>query len=914
MGNAKQYIYSFEEAASLGPDKLGGKGASLAQMQSWGVTVPPGFIIITDAGKALSKSTFQETESFRAELGRQLSVLEKKIQQTTGLPVGFGDAKYPLLVSVRSGAPVSMPGQMSTLLNVGLTEKSLDNIYYDSRLTAELYWRLYRTLIVALGIDRARIQTFEDKYLSNSGVSSPSNLPSDILKKLSDDFRVELSNMQGKKFADEFEKPETQLWLAIKAVWDSWLTPSLQSYRESLGVAEDTWTAVVVQTMVFGNKNQNSGSGVVYSRNLLTGKQEDPLSGSFLFNAQGEDVVSGEAKGEENLNGLKQKSPKLYSLLSRNVRLLEKKYKNPLDIEFTIEDGRLWFLQARTAPLSDRGTIQFVVDLVEAQDWKISEREAAERIRPSLMERLYLPVFSGEDKNKALQSGKLLARGIPASPGVGVGKIAVTPEKAQEYSRNGQPFIWVRDALDPKEHQIMRKSVGVISVKSSVGSHGAIMANVLKRPCVVCCDGLQEVNEKERFIVIAGKKIQEDSATVISVDAITGEIFDGSLSTMKAETFPALMKFEQWWNKYDGTKENSGSITPDEGRSHSSWGNATALSKYKLVDKYRQEVRQYLLDKYWNTEKAQVVEAMSVIPDEMRIKQLVVDATDKKALSKAMYDVVKKKDAQGNPLFWNGPRTALGPGAEGAAPWQMGMNKEEQIEAFLTQRDFKGVEKAKSGGYPRWMSPDPSDPWQTSPVQIIVMYDPAEKGVEQFEPEHFVCNVSCRSNPDEVMVDINLGTAQLRSFEKISPDNLIRLKMELNPVIPDLRGRRVSNFGRNYWNLEKIKAFPEFRNLGESELITAIEEKMNNNDFSEPILKALIGERTFRVAQYVEKQVFGEWWSKYDLPYRMRALDEVFSLQVLEIQGRADIQGNVKWFLVYDAKGRDEKKTISDAK
>jgi len=360
-----------------------------------------------------------------------------------------------------------------------------------------------------------------------------------------------------------------------------------------------------------------------------------------------------------------------------------------------------------------------------------------------------------------------------------------------------------------------------------------------------------------------------------------------------------------------GTKENTGSITPDEGRPHSPWGNATNPLNYELVETYRKEVRQHLLAKYWNTEKAQVVEAMSVIPDEMRIKQLVVDAADKKALSKAMYDVVKTKDAKGRPLYWNGPRTALGPGAEGAAPWQMGMNKEEQIEAFLTQRDFKGVEKAKSGGYPRWMSPEPTDPWQTPPVQIIVMYDPAEKGVEQFEPEHFVCNVSCRSNPDEVMVDINLGTAQLRSFEKISPDDLIRIKMELNPVIPDLRGRRVFHFGRNYWNLEKIRGIPEFRGLSDAQLISVIEEKMSNNEFSDQQFKMLVGERILRVAHYVESQVFGEWWVKYNLPYRMRALDEVFSLQVLEIQGRADMQGNVKWFLVYDAKGRDEKKTIA---
>ena len=243
------------------------------------------------------------------------------------------------------------------------------------------------------------------------------------------------------------------------------------------------------------------------------------------------------------------------------------------------------------------------------------------------------------------------------------------------------------------------------------------------------------------------------------------------------------------------------------------------------------------------------------------------------------------------------------------SPWQMGMKTEEQIDAFLTQRDFQGVAKAKSGGYPRWMNPAPSDPWKSPPVQIIVMYDPAEKGVEEFEPEHFVCNVSCRSNPNEVTVDINMGTAQLRSFEKIKPENLIRLTMELNPTIRDFRGRRVLIFGKSYWSLDALVNLPEFEQQRPEEVESLVDERMNNGDLSEEILEALVGERNLKIAHYIESQVFGKWWTEYQLPYCMRALDEVFSLQVLEIQGRANADGEVMWFLVYDAKGRDEKKT-----
>ncbi len=897
----KNYIFSFEEANGLGPDKLGGKGASLVQMQSWGIPVPPGFIITTDAGKEFSKNGFQIKDEFKTELREQLTALEVKARRITGQPLKFGDRDRPLLISVRSGAPVSMPGQMSTLLNIGLTHHALNNSTYDDKLTLELYWRLYRSFAFALGIDRVSLSSQDQSRFSSTQH-----------KESTESIKRVLYSKYGNDFIKDLEQPENQLWMAIKAVWASWDTPTNQAYRRSLGVNDDAWTAVVVQMMVLGNKNSNSGTGVVYSRDLRTGKNEDPLPGSFLFKAQGEEVVSGEAKGDIDLRNLQKGNSKLYKSLRRHVDQLEKELRNPLDIEFTIEDGKLWFLQARTAPISDRAMIEFVVDLVQRKDdWNISEREAVERIRPSLMERLYLPVFSKDARENAIKNGRLLTKGSPASPGVAVGKIAITVDTANRFARDKQSFIWVRDALDPKEHQVMRSSVGVISIRSSVGSHGAIMANVLKKPCIVCCENLEEVNEEARYIVVNGRRIQEDESVEISVDAIRGEVFLGSLPAVASESFPALKTFEKWWDKFDGTKENSGLISPEDGKPHSPWGNATRSSDFDVVDKLRQQAREYLLKKGWNTEKAQVAEVMYLIPEEMRIKQVVVEATDKDALANAMRDVFKKKRSDGTPFYWNGPRTALGPGAEGAAPWQMGMKTEEQIQVFLTQRDFQGVAKAKSGGYPRWMEPGPNDP--PPPVQIIVMYDPAEKGVEEFEPDHFVCNVSCRSNPDEVSVDINVGTAQLRSFEKIKPENLIRLTMELNPAIPDFRGRRVLIFGRSHWNLDEVAHLPAFSHHNPDQIAGAIEEGMNNGDLSDETLIALVGKRNLRIARYVESQVFGDWWTKNQLPYRMRALDEVFSLQVLEIQGRAGADGGVIWFLVYDAKGRDEKKTIAEA-
>lgn len=910
----KKYIYSFEEGNKLGADKLGGKGASLVQMRSWGIPVPPGFIIITDAGQDFADRGFRNLAEFKAELREHMISLEAEAKQITGKRLRFGDPVYPLLVSVRSGAPISMPGQMSTLLNIGLTRNALSNSIYENSLTLELYWRLYRTLALALGIDRIVLQEHEEKYRASLDLQRQHKFSPTNLKDLAENIKGLLQSKYEDDFLEDLERPENQLEMAIKAVWDSWDTPSNHAYRRSLGLGKDMWTAVVVQMMVLGNKNSNSGTGVVYSRDLRTGKNQDPLPGSFLFKAQGEEIVSGEARGADDLRNLQKGNGKLYKSLRRYVDQLEDKLKNPLDIEFTIEDGKLWFLQVRTAPLSDRAMIEFVVNLVQRKNsWNISERESVGRIRPSLMERLYLPVFSEEARENAIKNGMLLTKGIPASPGVAVGKLAITTDMATRFTKNKQPFIWVRDALDPKEHQLMRGSAGIISIRSSVGSHGAIMANVLKRPCLVCCEDIEEVNEDGRYLIVNGKRIHEDENVEISVDAIRGDVFLGSLPAISSETFPALKVFEKWWDRFDGTKENTGLIGPEDGRPHSPWGNATRPENYSVVDNFHQQVREYLLSKSWNTEKAQVVEAMYLIPEEMRIKQVVVDAIDKDTLAQAMRDVVRKKRPDGSPYYWNGPRSALGPGAEGVSPWQMGMKTDEQIEAFLTQRDFQGVAKAKSGGYPRWLNPGPNDPWKSPPAQIIVMYDPAEKGVEEFEPEHFVCNVSCRSNPDEVTVDINIGTAQLRSFEKIKPDNLIRLAMELNPAVSDFRGRRILIFGRGYWNLEAVIRLPEFSHYSLERIEDEIEERMNNGDLSDETLIALVGKRNLNIARYVESQVFGEWWTKYELPYRMRALDEVFSLQVLEIQGRANSKGEVIWFLVYDAKGRDEKKTIAEA-
>ena len=905
-----KFVSHFSEINNINRILLGGKGAGLAEMTRLGLNIPPGFIIKTNAGM----DYFNNNKKIDEELNKEIL---DAIQSLTG-PNGekFNDFHNPLFVSVRSGAPISMPGMMNTILNVGITEALIESITdNDKRLFyRELYWRFLLMFGSAFGVNRDNMQKIQEKVIKKFNVSQPQELSERGFKILSNNLKKEFIKELGKDIVNELDTPKGQLWLAIKGVWNSWDTQAVIDYRDSLGLDENICTAVVVQSMVYGNKGSHSGSGVVYSRDLHTGLKQNPMPGSFLFDIQGEDIVSGDKTSDIDLKDLYEKLPNVYSELYSSVKKLEDYYRKPLDIEFTIQNEKLWLLQVRPAPISDEAAIRYVVDMVN--DKLITKYEAVESIRPSLIERLYLPVFSQKSKEKALNNGGLLTKGAPASPGIAVGEVVIKKETAKKYALESKKFILIRDALDPKEHLIMKLSSGIISKRSSVGSHGAIIANVLKKPCIVGCNRIYSIDEEKGEFIIetedGNKRIIKEGNLVVSIDGTSGEVFTDNLEVIDPKPFNELIQFKKWWDEYDGTKNINGKyseIEPYEGRPHSPWGNATFSDNPDEIEEYRDNVRKLLTTNMWSTEKARVASVMQFIPKDIRIQQVVVNAEDKNRIQELMFDVLDKG-------YWNGPRSALGPGAEGASPWQMGIKSKEQIIGYLNEYNFKGVEKAKSGGYPRWMNPDEGAPWQTPPVQIIVMYDPAEKGIEEFEPEHFVCNVTCKSNPDEVVIDINLGTAQLRSFEIISPDQLIRISMELNSRDEFMRGKRTIEFGKNYWKLNllpHLAAQLDIKAYSDDELEKIISEKIRKGDLPEDLLKELIGERPIKIAKFIEKEVFNKWWIDYKLPFMMRALDEVYSLQVLEIQGRASVDGKINWFLIYDAKGRDERKTVEIA-
>lgn len=886
LKETQRQVYMIGEIDHIDPALLGGKGAGLAQMHRLDIPIPPGFIVTTDAGVTYFKSGRQIPNVVQKQIAEAI----QKLSKSTGK--ALGNHRNPLLVSVRSGAPISMPGQMSTILNVGLDRKIVNSMQ-NKALAGALYGRLYRMLATAMSLNKEDLHQLEQRYLAANNISALEQLSLAKIEAFISDIQDLVKQKTGKRIPSE---PEAQLWLAIRAVWDSWDTPSMRDYRRTLGIKDEMSTAVVVQCMVLGNLNENSGTGVIYSRNPITG---EGMTGSFLFQAQGEEVVSGERR-TYGLDALERSQPAIYGKLIDYVSRLENHYKYPVEVEFTIESGKLWLLQVRKAVLSDRATIQHIVYLKHSG--QITDEEAVEYVKPSLIERLNLPVFSAEAKQKAYQEGRLLTRGMPASPGVGTGVALISAKSIQAAIENNQSFILVRQTLDPKEHTIFKKSNGIISASSSVGSHGALMANVLKKPCIVGCENISDVDEQTGTFAVNGKKLSEGS--LLSVDGTHGEVFEGRIGVESSQIFDALQVFEEWWQKYDGT---IGNPNKNDGRSHSPWANATYSVDPQEIEEYRQQARKLLTQNNWSTEKAQVVEVMHLLPEEARINQVVIDARNEQSLKTLMYDVIEKG-------CWNGPRTALGPNSEGSSPWQMGIKTHEQVDAFLTNPDFQGVAKAPKAGYRRWMHPEPTDKWPDAPVQIIVMYDPPEKGMESVENEHFVCNITCRSNPDEINVDINLGTAQLRSFERIMPNQLIRITMALNSAMPYLRGQRTLVFGENYWDKSSL---PEIANMlgfgvGDQEKVESIvKSRMEQDKLPEKVIRRLVGERTYKVARFIETTIFEQWWlPPFKLPFIMRALDEVYSLQVLELQGRANQSGDIVWFSIYDAKGREEKATV----
>ncbi|MCX8022503.1 MAG: pyruvate, phosphate dikinase [Syntrophorhabdaceae bacterium] len=544
----KKYVYFFGGNKAEAGEKLrnlvGGKGAGLAEMVNLGIPVPPGFTITTEACVYFYQNNMTFPEGLKEEVMEHM----KKVEGIMGMK--FGDSRKPLLFSVRSGARVSMPGMMDTVLNLGLNEKTVKGLAKmtgNERFAYDCYRRfvqMYGDVVLGLKPEaKDEHDPFEeiiDEKKREKKVRLDTELTAEDLKDLVLRFKALIKKRLKKDFPED---PWEQLWGAIAAVFRSWNTPRAIAYRE-LNNIPDTWgTAVNVQCMVFGNMGENSGTGVAFTRNPATGENE--FYGEYLLNAQGEDVVAGirtplpinkKDKRDPSVKSLEEVMPDIYKELLSIRKKLETHYKEMQDIEFTIQNGKLWMLQTRNGKRTAFAEFKIAVDMV--REGLIKKEEALMRVKPEQLDQLMRPIFDPNDKERALKAGALVAKGLNAGPGAATGKAVFNAEDAQVWAEKGEKVILVRIETSPEDLRGMNAAQGILTSTGGVSSHAALVARQMGKVCVAGCGALN-IDYKKKLMTVKGITIKEGD--YISIDGTTGEVFTGEIKTIPSEIIRVLV-------------------------------------------------------------------------------------------------------------------------------------------------------------------------------------------------------------------------------------------------------------------------------------------------------------------------------------------------------------------------------------
>jgi len=533
----KKWVYLFEEGNKDQKDLLGGKGANLAEMTNLGLPVPPGFIITTQACNAFSAGG-----KFPPGLMKQVTAALKRVEKETGK--SFGDPTNPLLVSVRSGAKFSMPGMMDTVLNLGLNDETLRGIIEltgNARFAYDAYRRFVMMFSdIVLDLDRHHFEQMLDDMKRRLGVKLDTEVGADALVQLVARYRAFFRKTMGYDFPGD---PLQQLEMAIRAVFNSWNNKRAVDYRNYHKIPHDLGTAVSVQTMVFGNMGEDSGTGVAFTRDVATG--EKVIYGEYLMNAQGEDVVAG-VRTPIKISELGKQNPRIYKQFLAIATKIERHYRDAMDIEFTIERGKLWILQCRVGKRTAAAAVKIAVDM--AGERLITRREALLRVDANQINQLLLPGFDSKAMEEAAKSGRLLARGLNASPGAATGIAVFDADRAEELGKNGKAVILVRPETTPDDVHGMLASKGILTARGGATSHAAVVARGLGLPCVAGAEGIA-VDERRRQFTVDGRVIKEGDE--ISIHGTTGEVFAGAIKTIepKLEENEDLRALLEWADK-----------------------------------------------------------------------------------------------------------------------------------------------------------------------------------------------------------------------------------------------------------------------------------------------------------------------------------------------------------------------------
>ena len=546
---SRKYVYLFSEGNGKMRELLGGKGANLAEMTNLGLPVPQGFTISTEA----CTQYYEDGRVINDEIIAQITENIAKMEEITGKK--FGDKENPLLVSVRSGARASMPGMMDTILNLGLNEEVVEVLSAKSG-NPRWAWDCYRRFIqmfsdVVMEVGKKYFEELIDKMKEEKGVTQDVDLTADDLKELAEQFKAEYKAKIGSDFPTD---PRTQLMEAIKAVFRSWDNPRANIYRRDNDIPYSWGTAVNVQMMVFGNMGNTSGTGVAFTRDPATGEKK--LMGEFLMNAQGEDVVAG-VRTPQKIAQLKEVMPEVYEKFVNICGILEDHYRDMQDMEFTIEDKKLFMLQTRNGKRTAQAALKIACDLVDEN--MISEEQAVAMIDPRNLDTLLHPQFD----MKALKAAAPIGRALGASPGAACGKVVFTASDAKEWADRGEKVILVRLETSPEDIEGMKAAQGILTARGGMTSHAAVVARGMGTCCVSGCGDIK-MDEANKKFVLGGKEYNEGDC--ISLDGSTGCIYDGLIPTVDATIAGEFGRIMAWADKYRTMKVRTNADTPADAK------------------------------------------------------------------------------------------------------------------------------------------------------------------------------------------------------------------------------------------------------------------------------------------------------------------------------------------------------------
>ena len=540
-----KWVYLFREGNADMRNLLGGKGANLAEMTNLGLPIPPGFTVTTEACTDYYNHGRSISEEIQIQIFDALALLEEKLGKK------FGDTENPLLVSVRSGARASMPGMMDTILNLGLTDISVEGFAKrtgNPRFAYDSYRRFIQMFSdVVMEVPKSLFERVIDEIKEDRKVHFDTELTAEDLKEVIRRFKEIYKEKMGEEFPQE---PRVQLMEAVKAVFRSWDNERAIVYRRMNDIPGDWGTAVNVQSMVFGNMGNTSGTGVAFTRNPSTGAKG--IYGEYLINAQGEDVVAG-IRTPQPITRLEEDLPECYEEFLKIANRLEEHYRDMQDMEFTIEDGKLYFLQTRNGKRTAQAALQIACDLVD--EGMITPQEAVSRIEAKSLDQLLHPAFDPD----ALKKGTVMGQALPASPGAAAGKIYFTAEEAKEAHETGERVILVRLETSPEDIEGMHAAEGILTVRGGMTSHAAVVARGMGTACISGCGDIV-IDEKKKQFTLGGKTYFEGD--YISLDGSTGKIYDGDIQTQEASISGNFGRIMSWADSFRKLRVRTNADTP----------------------------------------------------------------------------------------------------------------------------------------------------------------------------------------------------------------------------------------------------------------------------------------------------------------------------------------------------------------